>query len=50
VQFAYDIGHRAARMLLDRIEGLATDAESITVSLPATQKVRDSSRRLITAT
>jgi len=50
VQPAYDIGYRAARILLDRIEGLATDAESITVRLPATLKVRDSSRRLATAT
>ena len=50
VQPAYDIGHRAARILLDRIEGLATDAESITVRLPATLKIRDSSRRLATTT
>ena len=45
VQPAYDIGHRAALILLDRIEGLATQAEAITVRLPATLKIRDSSRR-----
>jgi DNA-binding LacI/PurR family transcriptional regulator len=45
VQPAYDIGSRAAQILLDRIEGVATQTESITVRLPATLKIRDSSRR-----
>jgi LacI family transcriptional regulator len=45
VQPAYEIGSRAALILLDRIEGVATQSESITVRLPATLKVRDSSRR-----
>ena len=45
VQPAYDIGFRAAQILLDRIEGVAVQTESITVRLPATLKVRDSSRR-----
>jgi LacI family transcriptional regulator len=45
VQPAYEIGFRAARILLDRIEGLATQTESITVRLPAILKIRDSSRR-----
>jgi DNA-binding LacI/PurR family transcriptional regulator len=45
VQPAYDIGYRAAKILLDRIEGLAMQTESITVRLPAILKVRDSSRR-----
>ena len=42
VQPAYDIGFRAAQILLDRIEGLAKETESITVRLPATLKIRDS--------
>jgi DNA-binding LacI/PurR family transcriptional regulator len=45
VQPAYDIGFCAARILLDRIEGLATQTESITIRLPATLKIRASSRR-----
>jgi LacI family transcriptional regulator len=45
VQPAYDIGFRAAKILLDRIEGLAMQTESITLRLPAILKVRDSSRR-----
>jgi LacI family transcriptional regulator len=45
VQPAYDIGYRAAKILLDRIEGLAMQTESITLRLPAILKVRDSSRR-----
>jgi LacI family transcriptional regulator len=44
VQPAYDIGFRAAQILLDRIEGTATQKEPITVRLPAVLKVRDSSR------
>jgi DNA-binding LacI/PurR family transcriptional regulator len=43
VQPAYDIGFRAAQILLDRIES-GSDAEAMTVRLPATLKVRDSSR------
>jgi len=46
VQPAYDIGFRAAQILLDRIEGVATERESITLRLPATLKVRESSRVL----
>ena len=38
VQPAYDIGYRAAQILLDRIEGVAMETESITVRLPATLK------------
>ena len=41
VQPAYDIGSRAAQILLDRIEGVLTQTESITVRLPAIHKVRD---------
>jgi DNA-binding LacI/PurR family transcriptional regulator len=44
VQPAYDIGYRAAQILLDRIEGKAVAGESITVRLPATLKVRESSK------
>ena len=44
VQPAYDIGFKAAQILLGRIEGAAPPAESITVRLPATLKVRESSR------
>jgi DNA-binding LacI/PurR family transcriptional regulator len=43
VQPAYDIGFRAGGMLLDRIEGLA--GQPVMVRLPATLKVRASSRR-----
>ena len=45
VQPAYDIGSRAAQILLDRIEGVVRQTESITVRLPAILKIRDSSRR-----
>jgi LacI family transcriptional regulator len=44
VQPAYDIGFRAAQILLQRIEGEAPEGESITVRLPATLKVRESSK------
>ena len=44
VQPAYDIGFRAAEILLQRIEEGA-GSEPVTVRLPATLKVRDSSRR-----
>jgi DNA-binding LacI/PurR family transcriptional regulator len=43
VQPAYEIGFRASEILLDRIEGEPAE-ETITVRLPATLKVRDSSR------
>ncbi len=43
VQPAYDIGFRAGQILLDRIEGVATQESSITVRLPATLKIRASS-------
>jgi DNA-binding LacI/PurR family transcriptional regulator len=44
VQPAYDIGFRAAQILLDRIESGSVPADAMTVRLPATLKVRDSSR------
>jgi DNA-binding LacI/PurR family transcriptional regulator len=44
VQPAYDIGFRAAQILLDRIEGTAAVAEAIMVRLPAALKVCASSR------
>jgi LacI family transcriptional regulator len=43
VQPAYEIGSRAAEILLDRIEG-KSDEKLQTVRLPATLKIRDSSR------
>jgi DNA-binding LacI/PurR family transcriptional regulator len=45
VQPAYEIGYRATEILLDRIEGIATQAESITVRLPATLRIRASSQK-----
>ena len=45
VQPAYDIGFRAAEILIDRIEKDSSSGQIITVRLPATLKVRDSSRR-----
>ena len=44
VQPAYDIGFRAAQILLQRIEGEAPEGEVISVRLPATLKVRESSK------
>jgi LacI family transcriptional regulator len=44
VQPAYDIGFKAAQLLLDRIEGVTVQGEPVTVRLPATLKVRDSSQ------
>jgi LacI family transcriptional regulator len=44
VQPAYDIGFKAAELLLDRIEDRAEDKTPITVRLPASLKVRESSR------
>jgi DNA-binding LacI/PurR family transcriptional regulator len=44
VQPAYDIGRRAAEILLQRIEDGDDGAEATTVRLPATLKIRDSSR------
>ncbi len=46
VQPAFEIGYRATEILLDRIEGIATQAESITVRLPASLRIRASSKRL----
>jgi DNA-binding LacI/PurR family transcriptional regulator len=43
VQPAYDIGFRAAEILLQRIEEGSTDSEAITIRLPASLKIRDSS-------
>jgi LacI family transcriptional regulator len=44
LQPAYEIGYRAADILLDRIEGAAAGDAPVTVRLPATLKVCDSSR------
>jgi DNA-binding LacI/PurR family transcriptional regulator len=44
VQPAYDIGYRAAEILLKRIIGGEDLADAVTIRLPATLKVRDSSR------
>jgi LacI family transcriptional regulator len=44
VQPAYDIGFRAGQMLLGRIDGSMAQEGSITVRLPATLKIRASSR------
>jgi DNA-binding LacI/PurR family transcriptional regulator len=44
VQPAYDIGFRAAEMLLERIEGDGGQPEPVAVRLPATLKIRDSSK------
>ncbi|MGH9583545.1 MAG: substrate-binding domain-containing protein, partial [Bryobacteraceae bacterium] len=43
VQPAYDIGYRAAEILLERIEGRIAGDRSIMVRLPATLKIRESS-------
>jgi DNA-binding LacI/PurR family transcriptional regulator len=43
VQPAYDIGFRAAEILLQRIEERSTGDEAITIRLPASLKIRDSS-------
>jgi len=44
VQPAYEIGSRAADILLDRIENRASDDAVCTLRLPATLKIRESSR------
>jgi LacI family transcriptional regulator len=44
VQPSYDIGFRAADLLLDRIEGVNEDDANVTIRLPATLKIRNSSR------
>ncbi len=46
VQPAYEIGFRAAEILLQRIEGVVAQQEPIAVRLPATLKIRESSRRV----
>ena len=43
VQPAYDIGFHAAEILLKRIEGEMTGDEPVTIRLPATLRVRESS-------
>jgi LacI family transcriptional regulator len=43
VQPAYDIGFRAAQILLERIENGDGDGSVITVRLPAALRVRESS-------
>ncbi len=45
VQPAYDIGFRAAQILLERIENGNAEGTPFTVRLPATLRVRESSRR-----
>jgi DNA-binding LacI/PurR family transcriptional regulator len=45
VQPAYEIGYRAAAILLDRIEKSPRGGGAVTVQFPATLKIRDSSRR-----
>lgn len=45
VQPAYDIGFRAAEILLERIESGNTRRRPLTIRLPATLRIRDSSRR-----
>ncbi len=45
VQPAYDIGFRAAQILLERIENGNAEGAPFTVRLPATLRVRDSSGR-----
>jgi DNA-binding LacI/PurR family transcriptional regulator len=47
VQPAYDIGCRAAAILLDRIEGSARAEEPLTERLPAVLRVRESSRKRV---
>jgi DNA-binding LacI/PurR family transcriptional regulator len=44
VQPAYEIGYGAAEILLDRIEGAETGESPVTLRLPATLKIRESSR------
>ena len=44
VQPAYDIGYRAAEILLDRVEGIASQSEPITIRLPASLRIRASSK------
>ena len=44
LQPAYDIGFRAAEMLLNRIENGSRESDQLTVKLPGTLKIRDSSR------
>ena len=45
VQPAYEIGFRAAQILLERIENGNAVGVPFTVRLPATLRIRDSSRR-----
>jgi DNA-binding LacI/PurR family transcriptional regulator len=44
VQPAYDIGFKAAQILLDRIEGKVESDDPVTVRLPAILKIRESSK------
>ena len=44
VQPAYDIGFKAAEMLLERIEGDGGQSDPVALRLPAALKVRDSSK------
>jgi len=45
VQPAYEIGFRAAQILLERIENGNSEGEPFTVRLPATLRIRESSRK-----
>jgi LacI family transcriptional regulator len=47
VQPAYDIGFRAAEILLARIERKESGSEPFAIRLPAALKIRESSRPLI---
>jgi DNA-binding LacI/PurR family transcriptional regulator len=44
VQPAYDIGFRAAEILLNRIDGDAAPDQTVTIRLPAALKIRETSR------
>ena len=46
VQPAYDIGFRAAELLLERIAGTAPRDQTVTIRLPAALKIRQSSGRV----
>jgi len=46
VQPAYDIGHRATDILINRIERCMLDASTVSIRLPATLKIRETSLAL----
>ena len=47
VQASYDIGFRAAEILIERIESRDANRKSVRVRLPATLRIRESSRRTV---